>query len=173
MSKIKEEPSWVVVGRFGRPHGLKGLVSVYSYTEPRDQILDYPEWYALISGQWTRLKILSTEQHNRFIAALVDGYLTREKSAELTNIEIAVPSQALPALTSGEFYWRELVGMSVLNTQGLLLGSVVEIFATGANDVLVVEGEARHLIPFRYGVVVLAVNEKERQITVDWDGEYL
>lgn len=163
----------MIVGRFGRPHGLKGYVSVYSFTDPGDNILCYKNWYARINGQWTLLKVLDVEQHARSIVALLEGYQVREQAAQLTNSEIAVKSDQLPVLEPGEYYWNQLVGMTVINTSGVALGSVVELIATGANDVLVVQGDNRYLIPFRFGVVVLDVCNDKRQITVDWDGDYL
>lgn len=170
---MSEEPGWVLVGRFGRPHGIKGLVSVYSFTEPKQNILSYTEWYAQINGQKTQLKRLSEEEHTKFIAVLIDGYQQREKAAELTNLDILVKSSVLPPLNSGEFYWHELIGMKVVNTKGIHFGTVSEIISTGSNDVLVVTGDARCLIPFRYGIVVLDVDKANRQITVDWDNDYL
>ena len=173
MQDVKNSIDWVMVGRFGRPHGLKGYISVYSSTEPSGNILSYPDWYVFINGHWTLLKRLSVEEHTRFIVALIDGYSKREQVAQLTNLDIAIQSSQLPELESGEFYWRQLIGMTVMNTKGLLLGSVTEIIATGSNDVLVVTGESRYLIPYRYGVVVLDISEDKRHITVDWDSEYL
>jgi 16S rRNA processing protein RimM len=170
---VKDDKNWVIVGRFGRPHGLKGYISVYSFTEPRENIQDYPNWYVQLNGEWTPLTILNTEAHTRFIVAMVDGYQEREKVAQLTNLDIAIQSEQLPTLDSGEYYWHQLVGMTVVNTSGVLMGTVTEIMATGSNDVLVVTGEARYLIPYRVGAVVLEVSEDKRQITVDWDTDYL
>lgn len=170
---MKNSSDWVVVGRLGRPHGVKGLISVYSFTEPRHNILSYPDWYVFINGHRTVLKRLSAEEHTRFIVALLDGYPGREQVGLLTNLEIAVPASQLPELGSGEYYWHQLIGMTVMNTKGELLGTVTDMIATGSNDVLVVTGESRHLIPYRYGVVVLDVSDHKRQITVDWDSDYL
>ena len=168
----QNDKNWVVVGRFGRPHGLKGYISVYSFTEPSENIQRYKDWYAQINGQWTLLKILAVEQHVRCSVVLVAGYHDRDQVGKLTNLDIAVQSDQLPRLSNGEYYWSQLIGMTVVNTSGAVLGLVVEMIATGANDVLVVQGDERYLIPYRYGVVVLDVCELTRQITVDWDGEY-
>lgn len=170
---MKNSHDWVTVGRFGRPHGVKGHISVYSFTNPRENILSYSDWYVSINGHWTLLKRLGAEERTRFLVALIDGYSGREQVAQLTNLDIAVKSSQLPALESGEFYWHQLIGMSVANTKGELLGTVTEMIATGSNDVLVVTGESRHLVPFRYGVVVLEISEEKRHIIVDWDSEYL
>lgn len=170
MSNDKE---WVCVGRFGRPHGVKGYITVHSCTEPKANILTYSDWHIQVKGQWQALKRLTTEEHNRFFVVLLDGYAGREEVAELTNLDIAINANQLPRLETGEYYWRQLIGMVVKNKQNVELGTVSEVIGTGANDVLVVTGETRQLIPFRFGAVVLDVNETIRQIVVDWDNEYL
>jgi len=163
---------WVIVGRFGRPHGIKGLITVVSFTEPRDNILSYTHWHAHINKQWEPLTLLHLEMNNKFILARVEGYNEREDVTRLTNIDIAVSRKQLPALPEGEYYWEQLLGMSVVNQQGTVLGSVEEMLSTGANDVLVVVGEKRHLIPYLPGRCVVKVNEHERVITVDWDTDF-
>lgn len=170
---MKADKDWVIVGRFGRPHGVKGYVSVYSFTDPSNNILFYPDWFVRINGHWTRLNILNTAEHVRFIVAMIEGYEEREKVAQLTNLEIAIQADQLAELEPGEYYWHQLVGMTVVNTHGMVLGTVSEIIATGANDVLVVTGTERYLIPYRLGAVVLNICEEKHQITVDWDNEYL
>ena len=163
---------WVIIGRFGRPHGLKGFVSVISFTEPRDNILRYTDWHGYFNAQWQPLKLLHLEMNNKFILAQVDGYHERETSARLTNINVAVRREQLPVLQPGEYYWDQLVGMQVINQQGVLLGAVTEIMPTGANDVLVVVGEKRHLIPYLPDRWVIDVNDSQRIITVDWDADF-
>ena len=170
---MKDEKDWVVVGRFGRPHGLKGYVSVYSFTQPVSNILTYQNWVILKRGNRTPIKIIGSEEHTKFITVMVEGYQDRDLVSQLTNLDIAVRVDELPNLKSGEYYWHQLIGMTVVNTQGETLGKVTEMLATGSNDVLVVMGDSRCLIPYRPGVVVLEVSEDKHQITVDWDNEYL
>jgi 16S rRNA processing protein RimM len=170
---VKNDKDWVIVGRMGRPHGLKGGISIYSLTEPKDNLLAYSDWHVCIKGCWTALNRLREEEHNRCIVAFFENYGDRDKAAQLTNLEIAVSRSQLPELTAGEYYWHQLIGLNVVNTKGLVLGTVKELIATGSNDVLVVTGDARYLIPYRYGSVVLDISEEKRQITVDWDDEYI
>lgn len=163
---------WVLVGRFGRPHGIKGLITIISFTEPRDNILRYTEWYAHIHQQWQPLKLLHLEMNNKFILAEVEGYLEREEVARLTNIDIAIKREQLPTLQQGEYYWHQLIGMQVVTQQGVALGKVIEIMPTGSNDVLVVEGDKRHLIPYLMDRCILEINDSQREITVDWDVDF-
>lgn len=169
MNKVSD---WIVIGRFGRPHGLKGFVTVHSFTEPRDNILRYTDWHAYINKQWQALKLLRVEMNEKSILAQLEGYNEREQAATLSNIEIAVSREQLPPLKEGEYYWHDLVGMQVVNQQGILLGTIKEIMPTGSNDVLVVEGDKRHLIPYLPGQFVFDINPSQRVITVDWDVDF-
>jgi 16S rRNA processing protein RimM len=70
------------------------------------------------------------------------------------------------------YYWHDLVGMQVYNSEQTLIGSVARVFNTGANDVLVVHGLAdgrEHFIPFVLERHILQVQLQERKIVVDWD----
>ncbi|KTD22090.1 16S rRNA-processing protein RimM [Legionella lansingensis] len=163
---------WVVIGRFGRPHGIKGLITVHSFTEPRDNILRYTDWHAYINKQWQPLKLLQVEMNEKSILAQLEGYHEREQVAALTNVEIAVNRKQLPALEEGEYYWHELIGMQVKNQQDILLGTVKEIMPTGTNDVLVVEGKKRYLIPYLPGQFIFDINPSQHTITVDWDVDF-
>lgn len=169
---MSNQEHWVVVGRFGRPHGVKGFVTVHSFTEPRENIVRYAGWHAFINNQWQPLKLLHAEVQTKSIIALVEGYPEREAVAHLTNIEIAVQQNQLDELESGEYYWYQLIGMNVENSKGEFFGKVTEVIPTGSNDVIVVQGEKRHLIPYLPGQVVLDVNISQQLITVDWEMDF-
>lgn len=173
MGHLENTKEWVVVGRFGRPHGLKGNISVYSFTQPESNILSYPNWIVMIKGIATPLKVLNSEVHPRFLTVALDGFNDRDLVSQLTNLNIAIKREDLPPLQSEEYYWHQLIGMSVVNRQGFEFGEVSELIPTGANDVLVVTGKKRYLIPYRMGAVVLKVCMDDKQIIVDWDDEYL
>lgn len=162
----------IVVGRFGRVHGIKGFITINSYTEPRDNILRYTDWHAFIDQQWQRLELSHIEVTNKHLLVQVAGYQEREQIASLTNKEIGVSKEQLPTLAIGEFYWHQLIGMNVVDQQGSVLGEVVEILATGSNDVLIVKGEKRLLIPYLPGRSVVNVDLHQRQIIVDWDTDF-
>ncbi len=169
---MSNQENWIIIGRFGRPHGIKGFVTVHSFTEPRDNILRYAHWNAYINYEWQPIKLLNVEVQNKSIIALVEGYADRDMAARLTNIEIAIPKEHLEELSSGEYYWHQLIGMNVVNSKGESFGKVVEIIPTGSNDVLVVQGEKRHLIPYLPDQFVLSVDNSQQLITVDWDLDF-
>lgn len=162
----------MVIGRFGRPHGIKGFVTVHSFTEPRENILAYSRWHALIQKQRQPLKLLHIEVQVKSIIARVEGYDERELAAKLTNVDILVPATELPVLPSGEYYWHQLVGMRVINEQGKIFGEVSEVMSTGSNDVLVVQGDKRYLIPYLRDHFILDIDDNQKIITVDWDPDF-
>lgn len=166
------DSDWLVIGRFGRPHGIKGYITVVSFTEPRENILNYRHWHVGFNDQWQPLNVLETKVNNKFILALVEGYTEREQVARLTNIEIAVKREQLPKLKPDEYYWNQLIGMNVVNQQAEALGVVTEIMPTGSNDVLIVEGERRHLIPFLLDEVIINIDPELHLISVDWDSDF-
>ena len=78
----------------------------------------------------------------------------------------------MPALDDDEFYWVDLVGMEVRNTRDERLGEVERLFATGANDVIVVrDGDIERLLPF-VAAIVLKVDREAKVITADWGLDY-
>jgi len=100
-----------------------------------------------------------------------EGIADREQAAALGRMQIAVSRDDFPAPAAGEFYWADLIGLQVVNVAGVTLGNVARVFETGANDVLVVEGERERLLPF-IEPVVRKVDVAGGMIIVDWDADY-
>jgi 16S rRNA processing protein RimM len=104
------------------------------------------------------------------IVAHLDGCSNRDQAQALMGATIAVRPEQLPPTRPGEYYWAELEGMQVIDRHGAALGVVSYLFETGANDVMVVQGDRERLIPFTKQAIT-AVDCKARVIRVDWDAE--
>lgn len=169
---ISKDKKWVVVGKFGRPQGLTGLVRVFSYTYPKDNLYDYKNWHAKINHVFQEIKPVALQKNNKFDLVKIAGYESREQAEMLTNIEIVIEEKQLPLLAENEYYWRDLIGMEVHNNHGVNLGKVTEMLDTGANDVVVVEGEKRYLIPYIHDDFILNIDDNNKLITVDWDPDF-
>ena len=76
-------------------------------------------------------------------------------------------SDALPALETDEFYWSELIGLQVVDINGIEYGRIDQLMETGANDVLLVEGESTHLIPY-ISDVIREIDLTEGVVLVEW-----
>ncbi len=164
------ENNWVVIGRFGRVYGIKGLISVQSFTEPVDNILNYQPWHIKVKHNWCPIHIHQSQIVGDKLKVQVERYMTREEASLLTNLEIAVSRDHLPKIEQeNEFYYHDLIGLDVINNKQEHLGTITEIMPTGANDVIVIQGEKRILIPFIWQQFVLEIDLNQKQMHVDWD----
>jgi 16S rRNA processing protein RimM len=159
----------VVLGRISGLFGVKGWVKVYSYTEPREAVLNYRRWLVSDADGWREATVAEGQRHGKTVIARIDGYVDRDQAAELVGAEIAVPRDALPETEDDRFYWSDLEGLRVVHRDGTELGRVAYLLETGANDVMVVQGERERLIPFVMGKVIVGVDLADGRIDVDWE----
>ena len=142
---------------------------MFSYTKPREAILDYDRWNLKIAGDWQQRALVEGKRHGKSVIACIEGVDDRDKAAALIDCDVAIERDALPETETGSFYWADLEGLKVLHRDGTELGHVAYLMETGANDVLVTEGERERLIPFIADKVILDVDLDEGVIRVDWE----
>ena len=142
---------------------------MYSYTEPREAILEYSGYYLNQDGGWRRVEVAEGKKHGKGVILRLDGINDRDQAAALIDCEIAVAREVLPAAGDGVYYWADLEGLRVVHRDGTDLGRVAYLLQTGANDVLVTSGKPERLIPFIVGDVVLDVDLAKGVIRVDWE----
>jgi len=160
----------VSLGEISGVYGVKGWVRIMSWTEPRNAIANYRPW--LIGADQQVIEPLEVKVQGKGLIARLDGVESRDQAQALTGAAIAANRRQLPELSAGEYYWADLEGMTVINKDGVELGQVRRVIATGANDVLLVQGERERLIPFTIGHHVLDVDNDTGLIQVDWDAEF-
>lgn len=157
------------MGRITGLFGVKGWVKVYSYTEPREAILDYGGYFLSQDNGWRQIKVAEGKKHGKGVILRLDGVDDRDQAAVLIDCEIAVARDVLPAAGHGVYYWADLEGLRVEHRDGTDLGRVAYLLETGANDVLVTNGKPERLIPFVLDEVVLDVDLANGVIRVDWE----
>jgi 16S rRNA processing protein RimM len=162
----------VVVGRIGAVFGVKGWLKIHSFTEPMDNILHYSPWYIQDKGTWQIKEIVEFAVQTKQLIVQFAGLHDRESAQLFTGLEIAVAKELLPKLATDEYYWADLEGLTVVNTEGVVLGKVDYLFATGSNDVLVVKGSKQYLIPFLLNQFVLSIDLPSSSMQVDWDADF-
>ncbi|MBT8143328.1 MAG: ribosome maturation factor RimM [Gammaproteobacteria bacterium] len=162
----------VTLGRVSGLHGVRGWLKVYSYTDPPNAIADYSPWCLEIQGQRSEYELERLQQHGNRLLARIRGVDNRDLAASLVGATITITRDQLPATSNDEYYWADLVGLEVVNEDGVRLGTVDRLFETGANDVVVVTGERERLIPWLVGQVIRKVDLKGRQLRVDWDADF-
>lgn len=166
----------VILGKVGAVYGIKGWLKIHSFTDDHEAILDYFPWSLKLGNKIQSVDITDWRKHNNGLVVKVAGIDDRDVAQKLVGSEIFVSEDALSDLPEGEFYWRDLIGMTVVTDKGYDLGQVSDIMETGANDVLVVKanlkdgfGKKERLIPYLMDQVILSVSAEDKQICVDWD----
>lgn len=160
------------MGRIVAPFGVKGWVKIKPYTATARSLADYPVWWLESDGGgWRESVVEAAHPQGSNVVAKLAGCEDRDAAAGLKGLEVAVPRAALPATAPGEYYWTDLLGLRVENERAQELGIVARMMETGANAVLVVEGDRERLIPF-ISDVVKRVDLESRSIIVDWDTDY-
>ena len=167
------------MGRVTGPYGVQGWVKIHPYTETSDSLTRYRTWWIGRENQakpYAEQAVTQAKVHGAEVVAKLDGVEDRDAAALMKGMLVAVPREELPKAKKDEYYWTDLIGLSVVNTEGISFGTVKELLETGANDVLVVQGEEggelkERLIPF-IRQVILDVDLKGRTIKVDWGADY-
>ena len=159
----------VVLGKVAGVYGVLGWVKLWSFTDPVENLLGYPDLEIGEAGQWRPLRLAEGRRHGHGLVGRFDGIADRDEAARLVGKELAVGRERLPPPAQGEYYWADLVGLDVVNLDGTSLGKVAGMLATGANDVMVVAGDRERLVPFLPGRYVSEVDLAGGRIVVDWD----
>lgn len=167
MSKVADP---VLIGKFTGVYGVKGWVKVFSYTQPKENILSYKNWMLRRPDGWQSVDMLEGKLHGKKVIVRLAGCDDRDQAAALMDIEVAILPDQLAQLSEDEFYWSQIIGLEVITTTGENLGQVSELIETGANDVLVVGEDC--LIPFARPEIVKAIDLDKGKITVEWSTDY-
>jgi 16S rRNA processing protein RimM len=158
----------VVLGRVGAPHGVRGWVKVSSYTEPAAGIADYPQWTLVQAGQSRQVRVLESKRAGQNLAVRLEGIDTMDAARLLNGAEIQVDRSELPDAGPHEHYLHDLLGLEVVNREGIALGRVDGFLEMPAHPVMVLrDDKVERLVPMVPERLV-AVDLEGRRVTVDW-----
>jgi 16S rRNA processing protein RimM len=173
----------VEVGRIADAWGLQGWFKVLPFSTDPEALLSSKNWFLLPSDRGAktfvgpcRLAIKEVKLHSDTVVACVQNVSDRDAAQALRGARIFVARSSFPAAGKDEFYWVDLIGLDVVNREGVALGQVRELLSTGPQSVLVMDYEAdgkllERMIPF-VAVYVDDVDVAARKITVDWQPDY-
>ncbi len=159
------------MGRIAAPFGVKGWVKVQPDTAAAQSLLAYKTWWVESASGWREIAVAEAKVQGRDLVARFEGCEDRDAAVALRGKSVAVPRDALPRAGDGEYYWVDLIGLTVVNAEARDFGRVTGILQTGANDVLVVAGERERLIPF-LAEVVREVDLASGVMRVEWSADY-
>ncbi len=163
----------VVLGKVAGAHGLQGAVRVYPFADDPAAWSRLPQWWLGHEGDapalWRPTRLITCHLRNEMLIAQLECVADRSAAEAVAGVLVGVPHRALPPTASDEYYWADLLGLAVVNTQGQSLGRVLGLIETPANAVLRVgDGQGvERLLPF-VAAVVLEVELAQERIRVDW-----
>lgn len=167
-----ESSNRIVVGKVAGAYGVRGWLKIFPFTESKKNILGFDHWSVEKHNNEALVKMSQGKVHGKFVVVQLEGVNSREQAEGLKGSLVRVEKAKLKRLAKDEFYWADLIGMTVRNLSEVEFGQVDSLMETGANDVLVVKGERERLVPFILEQVVKTVDLDNRLIVVDWDSEF-
>ena len=162
----------ISVGKISGVFGIKGWVKVFSFTDPRENILTYSPWLLKKGDQTKTVNVVGGQLQGKTIVAQLADIDDRDQAASLMGWDIFITQDQLPKAAKGEYYWSDLIGLQVETIDGVQLGVVDSLLETGANDVIIVQGERERVIPFLQGRTIIKVDLEAGKIIVDWDPDF-
>jgi 16S rRNA processing protein RimM len=167
-----EHDSTIGVGKISGVFGVKGWLKIFSYTSPKENILNYSPWLLKKAGEVKTVEVVGGNLQGSGVIAHIKGVNDRNQAETLLGCEIFILREQLPPASEGEYYWSDLIGLEVVTVGGVVLGIVDSLLETGANDVLIVKGERERAVPFIKGQVIVEVDREAGRIVVDWDSDF-
>jgi 16S rRNA processing protein RimM len=182
----------IELGRIQEAFGIKGWVRIHPHSADTSALLAAKEWhlqppepkfargFSAFTGV-VAVEVGEIKAQTAGIVARIEGLDDRTAAEGLKGVRISVPRSAFPATPEGEYYWVDLIGLRVVNREGVDMGLVRDLITTGPNSVLVLETtettedgkeqQAERLIPF-VAAYVDKVDKQAKLITVDWQLDY-
>lgn len=159
------------MGRIPAPFGIRGWLKIQPFTSDPECLAALDTWWLGRDGDWQQFRVEEAKAQGRGVVAKLEGCEDRDAALQLRGMQVAVNRDVLPRPEADEFYWADLIGLRVVNSAAQDLGEVTRMLETGANDVLVVQGECERLIPF-IADVIQKVDLAAGEIRVDWGADY-
>ena len=146
-----EHEKLVAIGRFTKPHGVRGELVFLPYVSDVALLPELSDRQVRIRHKTARAQtctILAWRMAHSRVLVQIESCRDLSEAEHLRDYEVVVPRQWFSPLPAGEYYWFEIEGLTVYAGDGRALGIVTDIIHTGSNDVYVVSDDGREtLVP--------------------------
>lgn len=157
----------IAVGRVATTHGLRGELRVQLFNPDSTVIQPGADIILRHNGRETPHHVRSVRPHKRVLLVIFESCDSIDDAEALVGAEVCIAKTDLPPTGEDEIYHFELIGMAVVTTGGVDLGTVAEVLAVSSNDVCVVrDGSREYLIPM-IADVIKQVDRKARRLVVE------
>ncbi len=173
----------IEVGRIADAWGVKGWFKVLPYSADPEALFSSKRWFLMPSERGAKnfvgvakLAISQAKVHSDTVVACAHDIEDRNAAEALRGARIFISRSSFPTAEKDEFYWVDLIGLNVINREGVALGVVKELLSTGAQTVLVMDytqddKPQERMIPF-VSIYVDDVDLPNKRILVDWQPDF-
>ena len=150
MEKTYPKDKYLLVGKTTKPHGLRGEIKIYCFSGQPENFLDYKELTLLDLKNRLIGPIAITKSRIQGKTAVVKFATIADRTAaeQIEGFEVLLLKEQLPKARPGEYYWHQYQGKQLVDTEGVAIGTVKELFNSGAQDILVIDtGKGEAMIP--------------------------
>lgn len=164
-SPLPGEPLFLAIGSLRRPHGVNGEIVM-------EVLTDFPERLKVgktlfIGEDRQSMQLMSLRWHDKVMLVRFEGCADLDAAGRLRNSMVYVRSGDLPSLPEGEYYHHQLLGLTVIDEAGVVLGALEKILETGANDVFLIRAkDGSELLLPSIAEVILEIDLARQQILV-------
>src|SRR3954462_9602374 len=143
----------ICVTRIGTPHGLRGAVKLWTFTEDPFAVKRYGPLATKDGAR--RFEVTHVRAAKDHLVATLKGIATREEAERLNGLELYVAREKLPATDADEYYHADLIGLAAVSAAGEPVGRVIAIHNFGAGDIIEIAplNGTTMLLPFTNAVV--------------------
>jgi 16S rRNA processing protein RimM len=141
----------IEIARISGPHGLKGKIKIIPFGDSFQRFLRYT--HLMIGQKGAPLEILGAQNRQSFYIIELAGFTHISQVEPLKGETLFIKKEQLDEPEEDEYYWRDLIGLKVIDMHGSVLGEIVDIFSTGSNDVYVVDKSKQYFIPATKDVI--------------------
>lgn len=169
----------VVVGHVSGAYGIRGWIRIIPYSGDADALLHAKTWW-IDKPDMHDVEMLQAKTHSGDVVAHLMGIEDRSQAEALKGAQVQISRRHFPLLDKDEFYWVDLIGSTVENLQGEMLGTVSALMDNGAHPILrvvmpTVDAQDKQpqelLIPF-VEHFVKEVDQDKKKLVVDWERDY-
>lgn len=158
------ESAFVSIGKIHRAHGIHGEMVFSPTTDFPERIRSGKKVY--VGKEFSEYTIQQVRQKPPFLLIRFREIQDKTAASQMLNTFVYVSKRDLPELPEGEYYFHQLIGMQVINPEGMVIGTLKEILETGANDVyVVITPEGNELLLADIPEVILKIDPAANQIT--------
>jgi 16S rRNA processing protein RimM len=157
----------ILMGKIAATHGIKGQLRIVPYSGSADNFLLCKSLFVRdAKGRLEQFAVSSAAIHGKKILLSLQGLSGINQVLHLVGSEVLLNKEQLSTPEDGEYYWNDLIGMKVVTTDGMDLGTLDSIIETGSNDVYVAVANGKeYLIPALTDTVSIDVQAKIMTVT--------